>query len=105
MIKENKLYFAGVNGELYDSMDIKKAMKILTGKELNEDDEIRQAAKSFDGIKKELKNPSIKYLIKHGYHISAIKVLYERKKKTDPSYTLVMARDEIYRMKEEMAVS
>lgn len=87
------VYFSTNNGKLVTNWDIAKAATIVNGKEIggNELEQVRKYAKSCKGIKKEIKNPSIKYLLAHGDKYTAIKIYYRR----HPEKTLKEARDVI----------
>lgn len=72
----NTIYFGTTNGRLIDNFDVAKAAFIVEGKriEYSDHDAIRQYAASCKGIKKEIENPSVKYLVKRGFKFQAIKV-------------------------------
>lgn len=87
------IYFTTYDNKLVTNWDIVKAAMIVNGKEIggNELEQVRKYAKSCKGIKKEIKNPSIKYLLAHGDKYTAIKIYYRR----HPEKTHKEARDVI----------
>lgn len=75
----NYVYFSTTDGALLDNFDIARASFIVDGNHIdyNDLDAIRNYTMKCKGIKKEIKTPSIKYLIKRGFKLQAVKV-YKR---------------------------
>lgn len=76
---EKRIYFAVTNGSLIDNYEIARMALVVSGKHIRHDDfeSIREYAAYCNGIKKELHNPSVKYLVKHGFKVQAVKIYYE----------------------------
>ena len=76
----NKIYFATRNGGLVNNYDISKAALIVENKTIdgNNFDEVREFAKNCKGIKKEIENPSVRYLLKRGLKVQAVKIYYDK---------------------------
>lgn len=74
------IYFSTLDNNLIDNYDIVKAAKLIYGKDIFVDDydAIREFAKNCKGIRREIKNPSVKYLIKHGYKTRAVQIYYRK---------------------------
>lgn len=70
----NKIYFADNDGNLIDSYEVKKAARIIMGKEPKSNQEIRHFAKMCGGIAHEIKHPSVKYLLERGNKVRAVMV-------------------------------
>lgn len=70
------LYFARKDNDIAFSYDIIQAHYLMTGSKLESDDYdgIRNTAASMSGIVRELERPSVKFLVKHGRTVPAIRV-------------------------------
>ena len=95
------IYFSTLDNNLIDNYDIVKAAKLIYGKDIFVDDydAIREFAKNCKGIKREIKNPSVKYLIKHGYKTRAVQIYY---RKFEGGIRLSEAKAIIDKMEKEM---
>ena len=73
------IYFATIDNSLVTNRDISKMAFVVHGKCIDSDDldNIREYAKSCNGIKKEV-NPSIRVCLKNGEKIMAIKIYRDR---------------------------
>lgn len=87
------IYFSMDDGKLVTNWDIAKAAQIVSGYDVDGGnlEFIRSYAKSCKGIKREIKHPSVKYLLTHGDKVRAIQIYY----RCHPEKTLKEARDVI----------
>lgn len=76
----NNIYFGTVDGKLVDNYDIAKAAMIAYGEELDPNDHaaIRLRSAGMTGIRKEIENPSVHYLIKRKCLYMAAKIYREK---------------------------
>lgn len=97
---EKRIYFAVTNGSLIDNYEIARMALVVSGKYIRHDDfeSIREYTTHCNGIKKELHNPSVKYLVKHGFKVQAVKIYYDR----HPELGLKGSKEIIDKMEEEM---
>lgn len=96
----SKIYFATDDNSIIDSDYIKKVVKIVTGKDIHDADSIRQFAKFCGGIVKEVKKPSVKFLLKHGDKISAIRLYRD----THDGISLKGAMDAVNQIQKDMGI-
>jgi hypothetical protein len=70
------IYFETIDGTLIDNVDLVRYIKYLDGIDIDASDfeAIRNHVKTRKGIKREIKHPSIKHLIKHGHKYRAIQI-------------------------------
>lgn len=96
----NKIYFATFDGALLDNHYIARLGALKDGKLVDAEDlgYIREIAASFKGIKKEVQNPSVNYLLKIGRKYSALRLFRDR----HPELSLVQAKEAIDRMESSM---
>lgn len=99
-MNEEYIYFGTVDGGLVDHYDIIKMARIVSGKNIaiNDFDAIREYAKTCKGIKKEVKKPSVKYLLERGEKVKAIQIYYRQHK----GMGLKEAKDIIDKMEENL---
>lgn len=97
---EKIIYFAVTNGSLIDNYEIARMALVVSGKYIRHNDfeSIRKYATHCNGIKKELPNPSVKYLVKHGFKIQAVKIYYDR----HPELGLKGSKEVIDKIEEEI---
>lgn len=76
----NEIYFGTTDGDLLDGYDIAKIAYVTTGEKISLGDfeHMREFSKTCKGITKEIKNPSVKKLIKNGHKIKAVKIYYKK---------------------------
>ena len=100
---EKRIYFAVINGSLIDNYEIARMALVVSGKYIRHDDfeSIREYAAYCNGIKKELSNPSVKYLVRHGFKVQAIKIYYDR----HPELGLRGSKEVIDKIEEEIKQS
>jgi hypothetical protein len=93
------LYFARADNNIAFSYDIIQAHYLMTSQEIKFDDHeaIRNAAASMSGILRELERPSVKFLVKHGHTVPAIRVYHELN-----NCTLHEARDAVQQIVESL---
>ena len=96
----NKIYFTTFDGALFDNNYIARLGALKDGKPVDAEDldYIREIAASFKGIKKEVKNPSVNYLLKIGRKYTALKLFRDR----HPELSLIQAKEAIDRMEASM---
>ena len=96
----NKIYFATFDGMLLDNHYIARLGTLKDGKPVDAEDldYVREIAASFKGIKKEVKNPSVNYLIKTGRKYTAIRLFRDR----HPKLSIKQAKEAIDRMEASM---
>lgn len=96
----NKIYFTTFDGALLDNHYIARLGSLKDGKSVDAEDfnYIREIAASFKGIKKEVKNPSVNYLLKIGRKYSALRLFRDRY----PDLSLAQAKEAIDRMEASM---
>jgi ribosomal protein L7/L12 len=96
----NKIYFTTFDGALLDNNYIARLGALKDGKAVDAEDldYIREIAASFKGIKKEVKNPSVNYLLKIGRKYTALKLFRDR----HPELSLTQAKEAIDRMEASM---
>lgn len=96
----NKIYFTTFDGALLDNNYIARLGALKDGKPVDAEDfdYIREIAASFKGIKKEVKNPSVNYLLKIGRKYAAIKLFRDR----HPELSITQAKEAIDRMEASM---
>lgn len=99
-MNEEYIYFGTVDGGLVDHYDIIKMARIVSGKNIaiNDFDAIREYAKTCKGIKKEVKKPSVKYLLERGEKVKAIQIYYRQHE----GMGLKEAKDIIDKMEENL---
>lgn len=99
-MNEEYIYFGTVDGGLIDHYEIVKMAKIVSGLKLyiNDFEAIREYAKTCKGIKKEVKKPSVKFLLERGEKVKAIQI-YRRQHE---GMGLKEAKDIIDKMEEKM---
>lgn len=70
------LYFATVNNGIVTNHDIARISFLMYGVILDDDNylSIRKLAKNMKGILRELKHPSVKFLVEHGRPIAAVQL-------------------------------
>jgi hypothetical protein len=73
------LYFARTDDDIAFSNDVAQAHYLIIGKKIDptNNEEIRRLACHMDGLKGELDNPSVEYLVKHGHVVSAVRLYRE----------------------------
>ena len=96
----NELYFATTDNNVLRSYEIIRIADIVYGIKIARDDvdAIRAFANNFKGITKELKNPSVKFLVEHGHKIRGMQVLRDR----HPNMGLAEAKRIVDEMEEKM---
>lgn len=96
----NKIYFTTYDGALLDNNYIAYLGALKDGKSVDAEDfdYIREIAASFKGIKKEVKNPSVNYLLKTGRKYSALRLFRDRY----PDLSFTQAKEAIDRMESSM---
>ncbi len=100
---EKRIYFATVNDNLVDNHDIVKSALIVDGKhiEFNDFENIREYAECCSGIKSEIKNPSVKFLISKGFKVQAIRLYYDK----HPGVGIKKSKEIVDKMEDEMKKS
>lgn len=94
------IYFGTVDGGLIDHYEIVRIAKIASALKLcvNDFEAIRAYAGTCKGIKKEIKKPSVKFLLEHGEKVKAIQIYYRQHE----GIGLKEAKDIIDKMEEKM---
>ena len=74
------IYFVTYDGDLIDNHDIARMARIIEGKKINfnDFDKIREFAKFYKGIEKEIKEPSLKWLVANGHKMKAARIRYRQ---------------------------
>lgn len=95
-----EIYFGTKDGDLLDNYEIAKIAFIITGKRNSPDDfeNVREFSKMCKGIEGEVKNPSIKRLIKNGYKAKAVKICYRK----HHGISLIKAKEIVDSMEDNM---
>lgn len=96
----NYIYFETTNGRLVTNYNISTTAEIVNGKKIDSEDfvSVREYVKgACNGILKEVKNPSVNFLIKKGRKIDAVKLYYD----THTGISLSEAKNIIEEMMEE----
>lgn len=95
----NYIYFATSDFNIIDNVELSKIAMIVHGKEYCDDDfeSIREYAKICKGILKEIDNPSVSYLVKHGHKINAIRLLHRLR----PELRLTEVKEFVDKMEKE----
>lgn len=98
-----KFYFATKKGDLIDNYQLAGMAAVVDGEHINAEnkDEVRTYATLCKGIAKEVKNPSVKYCLKNGNKVMAIRLYYEKHK----DLGLVKCRDIVNEMEEKLKES
>lgn len=96
----NYIYFGTIDGSLVTNYELSTMSKIVNGKQIPADDleAIREYAKTCKGVKKEIRNPSVKFLLKHGEKYKAIFLYY----KMHPQLSVTDAKKIIDEMEKKM---
>ncbi len=96
----NSIYFGTTENGLIEDYMLRYIAFILTGERIAFDDNetLKEFAKKCKGIRGEVKNPSVKYLVKNGYKVEAMK-LYRDK---HPGTSLKEAKEIIDAMEEKI---
>lgn len=96
---DNKIYFELMDGSLIDNYQLANIAYICSGHKIapTDFDSLRAVSLMCDGIKREIKNPSIKYQLKLGNRVTAIKLYRDR----HPDCSVRQAYDTINRMAEQ----
>ena len=86
----NYIYFATIDNSIIDNYKLAAIAKITDGISIPEEDfdAIREYASTCKGIKKELDNTSIKFLLENGKRVQAIQLYY----RSHPEIRLTEAR-------------
>lgn len=81
-MEDKYIYFGTKDGGLVDHYEIIRMARIVSGKhiDINDVEAIREYARTCKGIKNEIQNPSIKYLLEHGEKFRAIQIYYRSHK-------------------------
>lgn len=81
-MEDKYIYFGTKDGGLVDHYEIIRMARIVSGKhiDINDVEAIREYARTCKGIKNEIQNPSIKYLLEHGEKFKAIQIYYRSHK-------------------------
>ena len=95
-----KIYFKTIDDTLIDNYKLAEIFRIICGKAIDPDDWlfIRTFAAKCDGIVKEIKKPSVRYLLKRGQKYRAIALYHD----LHPDCTLAKAREIVEEMEKEM---
>lgn len=96
----NDIYFGTIDGGLITNFELANMAKVVSGNEIDYNDleSVREYAKTCKGIKGEVKHPSIRFLLKHGQKVKAVKVYYSR----HPELGLKGSKEVIDKMVEEI---
>ena len=95
-----KIYFGTTDGDLLEPYEISRIAFLTIGERISVDDlvSIKSFAASCKEITGEVKNPSIKHLIRDGHKVKAVKIYYKR----HPEISLKEAKDIVDSMEEDM---
>ena len=95
-----RIYFGTNDGKLVTNFDLANMVAVVDNKYIDSDDldAIREYAKNCKGIKKEVKNPSIRVCLENGEKVKAIRLYYDR----HPEVGLVGAKDAINKMEAKL---
>ncbi len=104
------LFFALKDGNLVTDSDIVKSYYLLTGEKIvsylmdekEYDDKLLKIIKKFPHVSHQVKSPSVKVLLANGDKVMAIKVMYERDKKTKGYASLVKAKEKVEKIERKM---
>lgn len=93
------LYFATIDNDIVTSDNIARIIFLVNGEKVNAEDhdKIRLFAAMMNGVIRELKNPSVAFLVKHGHIVSAVKAYRDRN-----GVTLREAHDAVQKLAKEL---
>ena len=96
----NKIYFVTINGNVINNDGIARLAMLHDGEPIMSNDyyRVRKYAETCKGIVKEIKNPSVEYLLRRGYRASAIGVYRDK----HPELSFVAVKKAINRIEEKM---
>lgn len=95
-----KIYFATIDNDVIDNFAVSRLALMHDAVRIRHDDvdTLRSYVTVCDGIIREIKNPSIEYLLRNGHKVSAIKVYRDK----HPNKSLLDIRNAINRIEEKM---
>lgn len=93
------IYFGTKDGDLISNYEMARIARIVYDNVIDYCDleAVRAFAKLCKGITKEIKNPSVKFLVEHGHKVKAMRIFRER----NPEMTMVEARNFIDELDEK----
>lgn len=93
------IYFGTTDGDLLSNYEVARIARVVYDSVIDYRDfeAVRAFAKLCKGITKEIKNPSVKFLIEHGHKVKAMRILRER----NPEMSMVEARNFIDELDKE----
>lgn len=94
------IYFGTKDGDLISNYEMARIARIVYDNIIDYRDieAVRAFAKLCKGITKEIKNPSVKFLVEHGHKVKAMRVLRDR----NPEMSMVDARNIIDELEENL---
>ena len=94
------IYFGTNDGDLISNYEMARIARIVYDNIIDYRDleTVRAFAKLCKGITKEIKNPSVKFLVEHGHKVKAMRVLRDR----NPEMSMVEARNIIDELEENL---